>query len=129
MKDNLKEEIFRKRQKAHQWGIRAENRVVWFLRFKGYGILERRFRSPVGEVDIIALKGKTIVFIEVKARKNDLKDIITHSQQKRIIRAATLFVSRNKKYATLSMRFDVVFVQPRALPTHVKNVWLWENGL
>ena len=53
-----------------QRGRRAENIAAMFLRLKGYTILDRRCRTPFGEIDIIARRGKTIVFVEVKARRD-----------------------------------------------------------
>jgi putative endonuclease len=55
-------------RKAYRLGHLAETRCVWYLRLKGYRILSRRFKTPVGEIDIVARHRGTLVFVEVKAR-------------------------------------------------------------
>jgi putative endonuclease len=57
-----------KRQSAERGGRRAESLAAWWLRLKGWRILARRVRTPVGEIDLVARRGRTIAFVEVKAR-------------------------------------------------------------
>lgn len=79
-----------KRQAALQFGLSAESRATACLLLKGYRILARRFKTPVGEIDIVARRRGTLVFVEVKARKSldDAAEALTARQQARIIDAA-----------------------------------------
>ena len=113
------------RKHAEARGRRAETLSTWLLRAKGYRILARRFRTPAGELDIVARRGRTIAFVEVKARA-DLEAAIlsiTPHQQARIMRAALLFVASRPGLAALNMRFDVMLAAPWRLPVHMRNAW------
>ncbi len=112
------------RRSAEGWGRRAETLAVWALRLKGYAILARRERTPAGEIDIIARRGRTLVAVEVKARRAEtpLRDLITEGQWKRICRALEFYVAR-RRLDHLRLRFDVVFLQPKRWPRHVPDAW------
>lgn len=113
------------RRRAEQSGRFAEFIAAWFLRFKGYSILAQRYRTPVGEIDLIARRGSTIVFVEVKRRLDEVAAIeaVTAGGRARIARAAALWVSRNAGSIHLDHRFDVVLVLPRQLPRHLMAVF------
>lgn len=111
------------RKRAYKYGHFAEKMASWYLRFCGYSILANRFRVPVGEIDIIARRGRNLVFVEVKARKTPVEEVISSRQRKRIIRAAALFVAKKPKFATFYMRFDLIIIKPWKFPTHIKNAW------
>lgn len=109
---------------SYQKGTRAESLATFLLRLKGYRILEKRFKTPLGEIDLIAKKGKTVVFIEVK-RRGTLEEgfyAIRLPQQKRIERAALLYLQRRKKFQHLGIRFDVMVMMPWRVK-HLKNAW------
>ena len=113
------------RKQAETRGRRAETLCAWVLRLKGYRILARRFRTPAGELDIVARRGRTVAFVEVKARADldaALQSITPH-QQARIVRAASLFVASRPALAALNLRFDVMLAAPRRLPVHMRNAW------
>lgn len=80
-------------------------------------------RNYAGEIDIIAVRGKSLVFIEVKARKEVDKNIFSHKQQNRIKNAAKLFLSKNPIYANYDIRFDISIVQPYKIPNIIENAW------
>jgi putative endonuclease len=81
-------------------------------------------KTYVGEIDLVALRGKQLVFIEVKARKNGIcEDIISQNQQERITRAAEFFLSKNPRYTNHNIRFDLVFITPYKWPLIIKNAW------
>lgn len=103
-------------------GLNAERYASVYLMLKGYRILEQRYKTPVGEIDIIARRGKTFVFIEVKARTNITKAIesITPTQRRRIERAASLYASKLRGDAPL--RFDAVLVSGWRLK-HIVSAW------
>jgi putative endonuclease len=81
-------------------------------------------KTYVGEVDLVATRGRQLVFIEVKARKNGIyHGIVSENQQRRIVRAAEWFLSKNPKYANHDIRFDLVVVAPWSFPLIIKNAW------
>ena len=90
---------------------------------KGYRILARRTRTPYGEIDLIAVRGRRLAFVEVKRRPTRLEGeaAITPRQAARIARAAEFWVSRNKAYRDHEQGLDVVFVTPNRLPVHVPD--------
>lgn len=114
-----------KRSRAYQWGISAEFWAVVLLRLKGYRILARRFRSPAGEIDIIARRGRLIAVIEVKARpnKNQALEAVSPRQQRRIAAAALYFQARHPQFAVLDYRFDLIWVAPHRWPEHILDAW------
>ena len=117
--------------KSYKFGIIAEFIAIWFLRFKGYQILKRRYKTFVGEIDIIAKKGRVIMAIEVKARKRNiikngllLEEVVGIAQQKRIKRAMMSFVKSNyKKYQNHNIRFDLIVICHYKIPLHLINFW------
>ncbi|AIL13609.1 hypothetical protein IM40_09155 [Candidatus Paracaedimonas acanthamoebae] len=99
------------------------------LRFKGYQILATRYKTPVGEIDIIAKRRKILAIIEVKARSTHALALesLRMAQQQRIQRAATWFLSKNPKLAGLQIRFDIILVLPLRW-NHLQNMWFIQNG-
>jgi len=111
---------------AFTFGLTAETRSAWLLRCKGYRILARRAKHPVGEIDLVAKRGKLLAFVEVKARRSVGEAIhsITHNQRRRIERAAEAFVAHNPTLAGCDWRFDVVILEGRwGWPKHVADAW------
>ncbi|MDA0238961.1 MAG: YraN family protein [Proteobacteria bacterium] len=106
-------------------GWAAETATAWTLRLKGYRIIRRRHKSPVGEIDLIARRGKLLIFIEVKARATyeAAAHSVTRRQRNRIERAAALFLSSQSAYAGFDIRFDVVLITRGRLPIHIKDAW------
>lgn len=109
------------RVRAERRGRTAETLAAAFLRAKGYRILARRFRVPVGEVDLVAKRGRTLAFIEVKARHSEDAGIEAISPQgrARIARAADAYLSRYPAAAALTLRFDVIVISPWRWPRHL----------
>ena len=114
-----------KRQRAYQRGLRAEHFAAIVLLLKGFRIVSRRYKTPVGEVDLVARRGSLVLFVEVKARQSHQAalDSISWTAQKRIEAAGNWWLCRQPDAAKLSWRFDVITVQPRRWPRHFKNVW------
>ncbi len=112
-------------QKYRAWlsGHCAEIVSAFYLRLKWYSVLRRRFKCPVGEIDLIVAKGQTVVFVEVKYRKNfDLALFsLTPKQQKRIMRAAALFMAHSPPFEQI--RFDVIVVNRYYQLKHLKNIF------
>ncbi|RXF70856.1 YraN family protein [Hansschlegelia zhihuaiae] len=113
------------RVRAFRRGLSAETIAVWLLRFKGWRIVARRFAEGPGEVDIVALRGRTLAFVEVKARADfaAAAAAVTPRQQARIRRGAEAFLARRPAYAGYVVTFDVVLVAPGRLPRHLQNAF------
>ncbi len=113
------------RRAAWRRGHWAELECLWLLRLKGYRIIARRYRVPVGEVDLIARRGSVLAAIEVKARSavSDAMESIQPRQQRRVTRALQQFLGTRPDLARLQPRFDVMLVAPWRWPVHVANAW------
>lgn len=115
----------RSRQKSQAWGLRAETICALFLRLKGYSVLHRRYKTVVGEIDLVVGRGRTLVFVEVKARRDKaaLAEAVSAQNRQRVTRAAQHFLSRHPKFQEYDMRFDVMLVAGGLWPVHKKNAW------
>lgn len=113
------------KRKAWKWGLYAETICSFILRLKGYKIIAKRYKTKVGEIDLIASRARTLVFIEVKARPSLEAGLLSISdrQRLRIQNAAEIFLSRWRKKQFKAMRFDVMVVVPWRLPHHLVNAW------
>ena len=114
-----------RRVEADRFGRAAEWWCVWHLRLRGYRVLARRFRTPMGEIDIVARRGDTLAFIEVKARasRDAAVHALTEYQLRRIARAAEAFLARRPALANHATRFDAMLVSPGGWPRHLRDVW------
>ena len=112
------------RQQAERSGRRAERLAAWWLRLKGWRILAVRARTPVGEIDLIARRGHTLVFVEVKARASD-EAADWALDEWRLRRVAQAVEALAPRYARAGddIRIDAMFIVPRRLPRHLANVW------
>src|SRR3954469_13191350 len=109
------------RQVAFRLGLSAESREAALLIAKGFRILARRWKSPVGEIDIVARRRRLLVFVEVKARL-DLDDAawsVTERQRARIIAAAEAWLARYTDERIRDIRFDAMLVAPGRIPRHI----------
>jgi putative endonuclease len=117
--------VKRSRQAAHTHGHRAESIALWYLRLKGYRLLQQRFKTPAGEIDLVMRRGTTTVFIEVKARRtvDEAITAVTQHQSRRISSAAAFYTSRHDTAAKGFQRFDIIAVPSYLWPTHIKNAF------
>jgi len=106
---------------AFRTGLSAEARAAAYLMAKGYRILAKRFRTPHGEIDLVARRRHLLVFVEVKARASldEAAYAVTPRQQRRIIDAAQGWLVGHPEHAEFDMRFDVMLIAPRHLPRHL----------
>ncbi len=120
-----KQRSARGRRHAYGRGLWAERLAALMLVFKGYRILALRRQTALGEIDLIAQKGRVLVFVEVKYRKSAAKalEALTPRQRDRVGRAAQLFLSSRPDLAQLDQRYDVITVCPWKLIQHIKNCW------
>jgi putative endonuclease len=98
------------------------------LRLQGYRIVAHRHkggRGGTGEIDIVAVKGKLIAFVEVKARGSlaAAAHALTARQRQRLTRGAAAFLANRPAFATFSARFDAILLAPFRLPRHIKDAW------
>ena len=114
-----------KRKRAEKGGRRAETIAAWWLRLKGWAILARRVRTPVGEVDLVARRGRILAFVEVKARASagEAALALDDYRLRRVAAAAEALAHRYQR-AGDDLRIDAIFVVPRRFPRHLTNVWL-----
>jgi putative endonuclease len=110
---------------TYKFGLLAETIAALFLKVKFYQILAKRMRNFAGEIDLIARRGKTIIFVEVKARKilDESFEVLTNYQQARIKKTAELYLSQHSKFQNYDVRFDLIIFTPFRLPIHIKNAW------
>jgi putative endonuclease len=112
-----------KRQRAERGGRRAEWLAAWWLRLKGWHILAIRARTPVGEVDLVARRGRVLAFIEVKARasQGEAELALDEYRLRRVVRAAEALAPRYSR-AGDTVRVDALFIVPWKLPRHLMNI-------
>jgi putative endonuclease len=115
----------RDRRAAETRGREGEARAAWFLRAKGWRILDQRVRTPAGEVDLVARRGKLIAFVEVKTRRSaaELDFAIDEHRLARVAAAAEMLAPRYLQEGD-DMRVDVVLIAPRTWPRHIENAWM-----
>ena len=115
----------RDRRAAEASGRRGERIAAWWLRLKGWRILDKRVRTPAGEVDLVARKGNFIAFVEVKMRATsaELDFAIDERRLARVAAAAEVLMPR---YAGPGddIRVDVILLAPGTRPRHIENAWI-----
>ena len=112
------------RVKAEKRGRGAEGLAAFWLRLHGWRILARRARVPGGEVDIVARRGRTLAFIEVKARATEEAAALSLDSYRlrRVVTAAERLAPRYMREGD-ELRIDAVYIVPRKLPRHLANIW------
>lgn len=112
------------RQRAERGGRRAERLAALWLQLKGWKILGRRVRTPVGEVDLVARRGRIVAFVEVKARATaeEAGFALDEWRLRRVAAAAEALAHRYARDGD-DIRLDAVFIVPRRLPRHLANIW------
>lgn len=115
----------RDRRTAERAGRRAEALAALWLRAKGYRILDRRARTPCGEIDLVARRGRLIAFVEVKARDTlaAALEAVTPMAQDRIVRAAEAWLADHPGLCACETRLDLIAMRPRRLPRHLRDAW------
>ncbi|MBB6122361.1 YraN family protein [Sphingobium subterraneum] len=109
---------------AEKRGRQAERICAWWLRLKGWSILDRRVRTPAGEIDIVARRGRLVAFVEVKARAT-LAELDLAIDERRLARVAAAAESLAHRYLREGddMQIDVMLLAPGRPPRHLSNVW------
>ena len=113
------------RVEAFRLGLSAESRAALLLIAKAYRILARRWKTPFGEIDIVARRRGVLVFVEVKARESvdDAVEAVTERSKRRIVSAAEMWRARHPDHANGEIRFDAIVVTPGRMPRHIANAF------
>lgn len=113
-----------KRQIAERSGRDGEARAALWLRAKGWRVLDRRVKTPVGEIDLVAKRGKLIAFVEVKWRSS-MEELDHAIDQHRLARVAAATEAVAHRYAKEGedIRVDVILLAPGTFPRHIANAW------
>ena len=113
------------RVRAYRRGLFAESIAALMLRLKGHRIVAQRYKTPVGEIDLVALKGRRLAFIEVKRRKTqeDAAWTLPAKRRRRIVRAAQYWLAGHPDLAGHDIAFDVVLAAPWAWPRYIANAF------
>ena len=114
-----------RRQRHHRRGIVAEYLAAAWLLLKGYRLLAHRYKTPVGEIDLIVQRGQTLVFVEVKARAtaSSAAESIHLTNQQRVVRAAQMYLHAHPKLQNSSIRFDAVLISCYRFPHHMTHAF------
>ncbi len=113
------------RRAAEAAGRRGERIAGWWLRLKGWRVLDRRVRTKAGEVDLVARRGNLIAFVEVKTRATDA-ELDVAIDQRRLARVAAAAEVLMPRYAGPGddIRVDVILLAPGRPPRHIENAWI-----
>lgn len=110
----------RQNKETYRFGKLAERAAEFYLLLQGYRAVARRWKSPLGEIDLIVAGRRKLLFVEVKARRTSAEPFALHPEQAaRLQRAAQLFLAKHPRFASYETRIDVVFIAPWRLPTHI----------
>ena len=123
----------RSRQAAYRYGHVAEAAAALLLMAKGFRLLARRYRTPLGEIDLIAKRGRLVVFVEVKARPtfHEALESAGPAAERRMTDAADLWLARHPEAAGLDLRYDMILFAPWRLPRHVADAFRpgWQKAV
>ena len=113
----------RDRRAAYRHGLFAEAAAAALLAAKGFRLLARRYKTPLGEIDLVVKRGHLIAFVEVKARASRREGLETVGRlaERRIVGAADLWLARHPDAAGLDLRYDLVVIAPWRLPLHLPD--------
>jgi putative endonuclease len=110
-------------RRAYQRGHYSEYAAAAYLMAKGHRVLERRFKTHLGEIDLIVKKGRRVGFVEVKYRATieDCQAAVTPLNRQRVYAAADLWLARHERFQDFDLGFDLIFIVPRGWPVHLPN--------
>ncbi len=113
------------KRRAEAAGRRAEMIAGLVLRLKGFAIIAQRFKAPGGEIDLVAKRGRLLIFVEVKARASldEALFAVTYANQRRVSAAASMFLARKPRLADCDMRYDIIAISGLRW-RHIKSAWL-----
>jgi putative endonuclease len=113
------------RQTRYRSGLRSEIVASLAMRLRGYRILDRRWKSSAGEIDLVAVRGRRVAFIEVKHRPavsdEEAHSAVGPAQRARVRRAAELWLAQHRAFREHEIGFDLILVAPRRFPRFIEN--------
>ena len=110
-------------------GNEGENRAAAFLEAKGFSIIERNWRTKDGEIDIIAYKDESLVFVEVKSLPNGSPELLqtelNRGKLQRIVKTSKRFLLKHRQYSNSYVRYDVIVIDMPGYPQayHIENAF------
>jgi len=106
-------------------GRKAEVLAACYLMLKGYRILGFRLRTSQGEIDLVALRGRTLAVVEVKRRTTieAALEAVTRVQRERLRRAGRAIAQRRRGLSDRFVRLDLIALAPRRWPRHIVDAW------
>ena len=115
----------RDRVAAWRHGHLAEAAAATLLLAKGFRLIARRYKTPLGEIDLIVKRGRLIAFVEVKARgdRREALESVGRFSERRIVDAADLWLAKHPAAAGFDLRYDMVLVTPWRLPAHIPDAF------
>lgn len=118
------------RKRAEKQGRLSEQLAAWSCRIKGFRVLATRYRTPVGEIDLVLRRRSLLVFAEVKARAtlDEAAYALRPGQQQRLSRAAAIYLRDHPVHSDCAVRFDLVAVQPWRWPRQIADAWRPEGS-
>lgn len=113
-------------QTGYRKGIWAEWRAAAYLRLRGYKLRARRYKTPLGEIDLVVERARTLVFVEVKLRAtlDGAAEAIDGRNQRRVRAAAELYLQEHPQYNDHDMRFDALILTPGRAIAHLEAAWM-----
>jgi putative endonuclease len=115
--------------KSRRRGLWAESLAVTYLRLKGYRIIERNWRSKLGEIDVLVRKGQVLALVEVKTRGDAAlaRGAVLGPQQRRLSRALGHYLKTRPELSGLDLRCDVIAFAKLGWPVHIVDAWRPES--
>lgn len=115
---------------AEKHGRFAERLAAWSCRIRGFRVVAERYRTPLGEIDLVLRRGSLVIFAEVKARASFDQALLAlrPQQQQRLARAAEIFLRDHPIHAACAMRFDLIAVLPWRWPSRITDAWRPDRG-
>lgn len=121
--------MFKKSKSSYARGHFAEKKAMLFLLLHGWWPVAMNYvvgrGTGAGEVDLICVRGKTIIFVEVKCRSTirQAAEALTLKNQMRVAKSSAVFLKNHPKYQKFQVRYDAVLMAPKTWPKHVKGAW------
>lgn len=110
---------------GYKIGLRAEKLAEIALMIKGFYILARRYKTPLGEIDLVVRRGRTLAFVEVKWRgtQKEAAEAIHAKNQMRVRNASALYLQKHPRYTNMNIRFDAMVLARGRWPKHIPHAW------
>jgi putative endonuclease len=112
-------------------GRQAEWRAALLLMLKGYRILGFRLKTAAAEIDLLAIRGRTLAVVEVKQRTTleAALEAVSHDQRERLRRAGRILAARRPRLNDASVRLDLIALAPRRWPRHIVDAWQFDDSV